>query len=276
MKTTLAFSLLLSISSITFAQTTTSGTVTMNGAELNKMIDQSKDVYDEEGNKVDSLKVVNMLEGKEYRIVLKKRDSDSQFRKIIEKRDLKKEAETYDLIKISLRPASPRLKVGSILDLDPLAKKTNIDALKKKSILMIFWYPNCFDTGDYNKVNDVIRSVKNPENLEILLITHETVNKVVEGLKQTPIFYTKLLIDASSITEAYQTNNMPLLIVTDRNHTINFASMGCSDDVVHGLKQAILEVDKQLINRYLSVYNRFLIVYSFPLPRLPMPLYLFG
>lgn len=95
------------------------------------MIDQSKDVYDEQGNRVDSLKVVNMLVGKEYRIVLKKKESDSQFRKIIEKRDLKKEAETYELIKISLRPASPRLKVGSVLNLDPLAKKTNIDALKK-------------------------------------------------------------------------------------------------------------------------------------------------
>lgn len=116
------------------------------------MIDQSKDVYDEQGNRVDSLKVVNMLVGKEYRIVLKKKESDSQFRKIIEKRDLKKEAETYELIKISLRPESPRLKVGSVLNLDPLAKKTNIDALKKKSILMIFWHPNCFETGDYNKV----------------------------------------------------------------------------------------------------------------------------
>ncbi|MEJ2902262.1 hypothetical protein WAE58_07490 [Pedobacter panaciterrae] len=63
------------------------------------MIDQSKDVYDEQGNRVDSLKVVNMLVGKEYRIVLKKKESDSQFRKIIEKRDLKKEAETYELIK---------------------------------------------------------------------------------------------------------------------------------------------------------------------------------
>lgn len=248
MKTTLLIFLLLTISSITFAQTTkkttASSTVTMNGSELNKMIDQNKDVYDEEGNKVDSLKVVNLLQGKEYRIVLKKKDSDSQFRKIIEKRDLKKEAETYELIKISLRPASPKLKVGSILDLNPLAKKTNIDALKNKSILMIFWHPNCFETGDYDKVNKVIRSVKNPENLEVLLITYETVDKVAEGLKQTPIFYTKLLIDASSVTKAYQTNNMPLLIVTDQNHTINFASMGCSDDVVHGLKQAISEVDK--------------------------------
>jgi hypothetical protein len=244
MKIALPISLLLSISSITFAQTTTSGTITMNGSELNKMIDQSKDVYDEQGNRVDSLKVVNMLVGKEYRIVLKKKESDSQFRKIIEKRDLKKEAETYELIKISLRPASPRLKVGSVLNLDPLAKKTNIDALKKKSILMIFWHPNCFETGDYNKVNEVIRSVKNPENLEVLLITYETVDKVAEGLKQTPIFYTQLLIDASSITKAYQTNNLPLLIVADQNHNINFASMGCSDDVVRGLKQAILEVDK--------------------------------
>lgn len=225
MKIALPISLLLSISSITFAQTTTSGTITMNGSELNKMIDQSKDVYDEQGNRVDSLKVVNMLVGKEYRIVLKKKESDSQFRKIIEKRDLKKEAETYELIKISLRPASPRLKVGSVLNLDPLAKKTNIDALKKKSILMIFWHPNCFETGDYNKVNEVIRSVKNPENLEVLLITYETVDKVAEGLKQTPIFYTQLLIDASSITKAYQTNNLPLLIVADQNHNINFASM---------------------------------------------------
>lgn len=109
---------------------------------------------------------------------------------------------------------------------------------------MIFWHPNCFETGDYNKVNEVIRSVKNPENLDFLLITYETVDKVAEGLKQTPIFYTQLLIDASSITKTYQTNNLPLLIVADQNHNINFASMGCSDDVVRGLKQAILEVDK--------------------------------
>ena len=53
MKIALPISLLLSISSITFAQTTTSGTINMNGSELNKMIDQSKDVYDEQGNRVD-------------------------------------------------------------------------------------------------------------------------------------------------------------------------------------------------------------------------------
>jgi len=69
--------------------------------------------------------------GKEYRIALKKEDSHSQFRKIIEKRDLKKEAETYELIKISLRPTNPKLRVGSLLDLDPLATKTNIGSLKK-------------------------------------------------------------------------------------------------------------------------------------------------
>jgi len=93
-------------------------------------------------------------------------------------------------------------------------------------------------------VNEVIRSVKLPDFLDFLLITYETVDKVAEGLQQSPIFYTKLLIDASSITKAYQTNHMPLLIVADQDHTINFASMGCSDEVVHGLKQAILEVDK--------------------------------
>ncbi|NRF37294.1 hypothetical protein [Pedobacter foliorum] len=247
MKTTLLFSLLICASTIVTAQTTqktTSGIVTMNGADLNKMIDQSGIVYDEEGNKVDSLKVADMLKGEKYRIVLMKKNSDSLMRRVIQKRDLVKEAEQYELTKIALRPPSPKLQVGTTLNLDPLAKKTNIEALTQKSILMIFWHPGCFSTNNYDKVNELIRSIKNPKGLEVLLISYETVNSVADGLKQTPIFYNQLFVDAGAVTKAYQTENMPIMLVADQNHTIKFASWGNSDSVIKGLKEALLEVDK--------------------------------
>ncbi|WP_214226246.1 hypothetical protein [Pedobacter sp. B4-66] len=247
MRTTLLLSLLICASTIVTAQTTqktTSGIVTMNGADLNKMMDQSGIVYDEEGNKVDSLKVADMLKGEKYRIVLMKKNSDSLMRRVIQKRDLVKEAEQYERTKIALRPPSPLLQVGTTLSLDPLAKKTNTEALTQKSILMIFWYPGCFSTNNYDKVNELIRSIKNPKGLEVLLISHETVNSVADGLKKTPIFYNQLFIDAGAVTKAYQTENMPIMLVADQNHTIRFASWGNPDSIIKGLKEALLEVDK--------------------------------
>jgi len=247
MKTMLLLALSLSASTIATAQTspkTTSGIVNISGADLNKMIDQSGIVYDEEGNKVDSLQVVDMLKGEKYRIVLMKKDSESKMRRVIKKTDLAEEAKAYERIKIAMRPPGPRLKVGTILDLSPLSKKTDIETLKRKSILMIFWYPGCFSSDNYDKVNELIRSVKHPKGLEVLLISHETVNKVADGLKQTPIFYNQLFIDAAAVTKAYQTENMPIMLIADQHHTIKFASWGNSDSVIKGLKEALLEVDK--------------------------------
>lgn len=218
--------------------------VTMKGGSLNKMMDKSGNVYDEAGNIVDSLEVAEKLKSEKYRIIITRKGTDTLLRRVLEKRDLVKEAEQYELMKIALRPPSPKLQVGTVLDLDPLAKKTNVEALKQKSILMIFWYPGCFATENYDVVNQLIRSVKNPERLEVLLITQQTVNSVADGLKQTPIYYSQLIIDAAPILKTYQTQSLPLVVLTDRNHTIKFASLGPPNIVVKGLKEVLLEVNK--------------------------------
>lgn len=247
MKTTLLLSLLLFASSAVIAQITTKTTsriVTMKGGSLNKMMDKSGNVYDEEGKVVDSLEVAEKLKSEKYRIIITRKGTDTLLRRVLEKRDLVKEAEQYELMKITLRPPSPKLQVGTVLDLDPLAKKINIEPLKQKSLLMIFWYPGCFDTKNYDVVNQLIRSNKNSENLEVLLITQQTVNNVANGLKQTPIFYSQLIIDAAPILKSYQTQNLPLMVLTDQSHTIKFASLGPPDLVIKGLKEALLEVNK--------------------------------
>lgn len=247
MKTTLLLSLLLCASIIVIAQTTTKTTsrmVTTKGGSLNKMMDKSGNVYDEQGNVVDSVQVAEMLKGEKYRITIMRKVPDTMFRRVIQKIDPIKDAEEYERMKIALRPPSPKLQVGTALDLDPLAKKINIEALKQKSILMIFWYPGCFATENYDVVNRLIRSIKNPDSLEVLLISHETVNRVAEGLKKTPIFYSQLIIDAAPIIKTYRTESWPIVILTDQNHIIKFASLGPPNIVVKGLKKALVEVDQ--------------------------------
>lgn len=128
-----------------------------------------------------------------------------------------------------LQPKSTKLREGLALDLRPLSKKLVLKEMAGKAVLLIFWCDGCFNGSipdAYKEINEVLTKYKNPDKLEIIAITHHLPEHAMKALMKNPIVNNRHIVDASDVNNSYETENQPLLILTDQTHKILYAIKG--------------------------------------------------
>ena len=62
--------------------------------------------------------------------------------------------------------------------------------------------------------------------LEIIAITHHVSEHASKALMRNPIVNNRHIVDAGDVNDSYETENQPLLILTDKTHKILYAIKG--------------------------------------------------
>jgi len=229
--------LLLSVYSI-YAQDTTrkatsvTSTIIKKGSELQKMLMSVKitdpKIYDKAGNVVDSLEAIAKVKSFLYTLGWAA-NKDGEYKRTLFKIDPELQVMIDANTKKLLQPKSTKLREGLELDLRPLGKKLAIKEMDSKAVLLIFWCDGCFNgsTPDaYKEINEVLTKYKNPDKLEIIAITHHLPEHAMKALMRNPIVNNRHIVDAGDVNNSYETENQPLLILTDQTHKIIYAIKG--------------------------------------------------
>ncbi len=59
--------------------------------------------------------------------------------------------------------------------------------------------------------------------MQVIAITNSPFDVAAESLKKSPILNARHVFEGSDITDAYQTDNRPVIVMTDKAHKILFS-----------------------------------------------------
>ncbi|MDB5003598.1 MAG: hypothetical protein JWQ34_1823 [Mucilaginibacter sp.] len=205
--------------------------MSMSGADYNKMFKfkvTDRNIYDQEGHVVDSVTADKMVKSMDYGISLVSTNGQESFRRTLTKINPKQQESIYQSLKdLPHALRSRRLQDGLTLDLKPISQRVDTAKLLGKAIIMIFWCTECYSgagvPNQYHAVNDVISTYYNPDKLQVIAITDSPFDVAAEALKKSPILNARNVFEASGITDAYQTDNRPVIVMTDKAHKILFS-----------------------------------------------------
>jgi len=202
------------------------------GSELQKTLMSVKitdpTIYDRAGHVVDSAEAIAMVKRFEYTLGWATNKS-GEYKRTLFKIDPELQPIMDANAKKLFLPKNPKLREGMILDLKPLSKKLNRQELDSKAILLIFWSDGSYNgsTPDaYKEVNEVLSKYRNAENFEIIAITHHSIDNATRALKKNPIVNTNHILNAEEVNQVYETENQPLIVLTDKTHKILYAVRG--------------------------------------------------
>jgi hypothetical protein len=205
-------------------------TITMTGAEVKRMFGNvtDKKIYQRDGTIVDSVKAAAMVKSFEYGLGYGTPAGQTEMKHLITKIDPAQKMDLYQRIKSmpAFMLKSPKLQDGLILDLKPIAKSVDTTKLVGKAIIMIFWCPGCYNGtrhDEYREVNDVISTYYNPDKLQVIAVTNAPFDLAADELKKNPILNARHVFEGSYVTDEYQTDNRPVIIMTDKAHKILFS-----------------------------------------------------
>ncbi|MES2828759.1 MAG: hypothetical protein V4687_11400 [Bacteroidota bacterium] len=207
---------------------TESKSVIMKGSDVQKMLGSVTDklIYDEHGKIIDSLEADKMVKTFKYTLGFGLvKGLEGMRRKLSRFSDARWE-QMDSISRKSRKPQNIKIQEGMTLDLKPLSKRVELDELKSKTVILIFWCRGCYvgsGRDAYASLNDVLLKYKNPEKFRILVVTHHSYDEAAEALKVSPIVNDQHIYNASQITEAYETRNRPHIIMTDQNHKIIYS-----------------------------------------------------
>ncbi len=252
MKRALLISFLFFISPVLYAQNagqqvTKSEISTISGDKLKEMMTKMRPTdptfYDMEENKIDSVEAIKKLKSYEYKLGSK--HFRGEYRKILVKVNPTIQANLDSITKEMLKPKSAKLQIGFTLNTRPMADYIDLDPLKDKAVLLIFWCRGCYGSGlinGYSTVNEVTEKYLNPEKLQIITITNHNINDAREALDKSPIINNRHILNAGSLTAAYKTDNRPLIVLTDRNHKILYAIRETAEITPRTLNRLLKEI----------------------------------
>jgi hypothetical protein len=210
-------------------ETTTVVRKTMTGAEANRMFGSvtDKKLYQRDGTVVDSVAAEAMLKSRDYETGFGTPQGQTEMKRIITKVNPKIKLDMYQRIKTDPRMQlkSPKLQDGITLDLTPMAKSVDTNKLVGKAIVMIFWCPGCYSgapRNQYQDINDIISTYYNPDKLQVIAITNAPFDVAADALKKSPILNARNVFEAGYLTQDYQTENRPIIVVPDKAHKILF------------------------------------------------------
>jgi hypothetical protein len=205
-------------------------TMTMTGAEANRMFGSVTDtkLYQRDGTVVDSITAAAMIRSRDYETGYGTPQGQTEMKRLITKVNPKMKMDMYQRIKTDPRMEikSTRLQDGLTLDLKPLAKRVDTAKLVGKAIVMIFWCPGCYSGAQpdqYHDVNEIISTYYNPDKLQVIAITNAPFDVAADALKKSPILNARNVFEGGYVTDDYQTENRPIIVVTDKAHKILFS-----------------------------------------------------
>lgn len=228
--------------------------VTMTGAELQKTFGNIKitdpKFYDVTGNVIDSAEAKRLLRTYDY-VLGWKRNDQGEYKKLVSKISPAHWAMLDSSARSNNRPKSSKLQEGTTLDLRPLNKSIDRKTFDGKAVILIFWCNGCFagSTPDaYAAINEVLSLYFNPDKLEILTITNHPMDLAKDVLSKNPIVNTQHIVDAGEIINAYETDNRPVIVLTDKNHKILYSVINnamVTPHVLYKTLKKILQEPKQ-------------------------------
>ncbi|TSJ38870.1 hypothetical protein FO440_20425 [Mucilaginibacter corticis] len=242
MKKFITAALLLSCSA-SFAQNGTTTTQrTIKGSDLIKMMPKVTDpkVYDMAGNVIDSVKAKQMLKTFDYNLGMAQPVGQTEFKHVLIKANHALDARIDKETRVRCRPKSPKLWEGTVLDLKPFAKHTDLNKLQGKALVLLFrarQYPLM-----YPKINDVIANYISNNKFEVFAINNLSYEDAMAAQKADPVLNAHNIIDAQDITDFYETNNEAVIVVTNAQHQITYAVTGevaVTPWVLNGLLKAL-------------------------------------
>jgi hypothetical protein len=174
-----------------------------------------------DGNVLDSVTVIKLLKTYEYRRAWSIPKGQTELKRVVRKIDPKQQEEIDNYYKLKHRPKSPRLWENITLDLSPLAKRTDLSQLEGKAIVLIFW-TDSRSSNIYSEVNEVIANYIGQNKFEVFAVTHLPYDVAATVLKRSPILNAHQIISVPSVTDFYQTEDMPVIVVTNAQHQITY------------------------------------------------------
>jgi hypothetical protein len=225
MKKILIAVLLLSCTTA-FAQTT-SVVTRMTSAEYAEYVKnlpkvKDKNIYDQEGNVVDSAKARQMVKTFEYKMIQTIPPGQTEYKLIITKVNHAQEESRDKTWLAAFWPKSPKLAEGTTLDLSPLAKHTDVGNLEGKAIVLLFRNNNY--AFMFNQINDAIANNIDNNKFEVFAITGLDYASAKAAQKQMPILNAHHIIDAQDLINFYETKGDATVVVTNLQHQIIYAA----------------------------------------------------
>jgi len=206
-------------------------------------LDTNEIIYDENGNGLINNQSQKLLNTGEYTIRMDGRLGDPGVKKHLVKQTPAQQIAMYERIKPMIAINSPYLKEGQPLDVKPLLDALDKKDIDQKVIILVFWNVGCPPcTESFAALNDFFAQIHNPESITIVAITTDNSLLAAQKLKEKPLYNSKLISDARDIMSAYQLNNYPAFVVTDRDHIIRFATKGLSPVSLNAFKNCVRSV----------------------------------
>jgi hypothetical protein len=218
---------LLLCCSVAFAQTEKiEAKEIKKGSELQKKLNTMLSVtdptiYDKEGDVIDSVMAKSKVRTFEYTLGIGMPKGQTEYKRVLFKVDTARQTITDGFVRMRLRPASPKLWEKVTLDLSPLANRTDLDKLKGKAVILIFWISHT--SKFYEPVNEVIADYIKNDKFVVFAITHHPYDVAIKAFKTDPILNARNVFDAPGIVDFYDTENKPVMIVTNAQHQITLA-----------------------------------------------------
>jgi hypothetical protein len=222
--------ILIAVSQLTLAQTTTkivrgdAPPSQTGGIDIRKMINGIADmnVYDMDGNVVDSVTVARLLRTYDYYQAFSIPKGQTSLKRVIQKADPEEDAKTEKYFKMTQRPASSKLWDGITLDLSPLEKRTDLSKLDGKAIVLLFW-KDAPARNLYQSINDVVADNIADNKFEVFAITDLSYNDAKRSLLKNPILNAHQIVDAGSIKDQFGVTESFALVVTNAQHQVTYA-----------------------------------------------------
>lgn len=249
MKACLLFVFLIAIIGFktnTYAQDTSMRKVTRIVKQGSARLDTNKIVYDENGKALHYYQYQRYLNSGDYTIRYNGPPTEPATKGFLVKLSVQLQNQMYEQMKKLSTTKSLFLQEGSNLNTKPLTEVLSKAELENKVVVLIFWNPECPPcTESFADINEFFKQIHNPEDLVILAITTASKTDVQAKLKEKPLLYAQFINSASSVYNAYQLNAYPSYVVTDKSHTIRFASTGSSQITLPAFKSAVKAVLQQ-------------------------------
>jgi hypothetical protein len=194
------------------------------GIDIKKIINGVTDtnVYDMDGNIIDSVTVGKMLRTYDYYAAFSIPKGQTSLKRVIEKADPEKDAETERYFKMTNRPKSDKLWYGITLDLKPLEQRTDVSKLEGKGVVLIFW-KSARAHHYFEGINNVIADNIGDKKFEVFAITGQSYNDAKRSLQINPILNAHQIVDAEKIVDDYGVTESFVLVVTNAQHQVTYA-----------------------------------------------------
>lgn len=203
-------------------------TLTLTAGQAQAMFNAGTDrrIYNEAGLPVDSAEAFKLVKTFEYTLGLGQINHQGPYKRMLFKARPDRDKLTDPIIKKMLAPKGAKLQEGIELDLTPFGKRIDAAKVQGKAIVLIFWCAGCFGGSKpdaYADINEVIARYVEDKKFEVYAVTHLPYDEATNALKKNPILNAHQLFDSESTTQAYETANRPVIVVTDKNHKITYA-----------------------------------------------------